>query len=75
MFLEPEDLPVTDRDREVLRGLRRSTLCEFLLGCQALAEAFPHLSARAARRPTFAGRKPFDLSGDPQPRGAVPLAD
>jgi hypothetical protein len=60
----PEDLPVTQEDREALRRLRVFSPQEIFAGCQALAEAFPHLVEQAYRRPTFAGRRRFSLADD-----------
>lgn len=61
MLFNPEDLPVSDEDRLVLRRLRQFSPEAIFAGIQALAEAFPHLEVQARTRPTFAGRTPFEL--------------
>jgi len=60
-LFSPRDLPVSQQDREALRRLRVFTPEEIFAGCQALAEAFPHLVEQAYRRSTFAGRRQFSL--------------
>lgn len=65
MLLNPEDLPVSDEDRLILRRLRQFSPQEIFAGIQALVDAYPRLEAQARTRPTFAGRTPFVL---PSPR-------